>query len=136
MIRKRLLPLLKQHYPSRPFIFSEPPDPIARLPLAHPGLGELQIFDDGDEATIYLTEITHGHFNPYDITDGNARDEWIVSQVIEFLDSLFDDRVLFFRTPDRRMGGWTVFDGDLTKLHLESGREYFCWSKPISNAGS
>ena len=83
------------------------------------------------QPSIYI-EITHGHFNPYDeVEDDAEREQWIVDEMIEFLDALFDDRVLLYRSPDRRMGGWTIFDDNIDKSVMEQGREYFVWSGPV-----
>jgi len=112
------------------FTFSEPPHAIASLPAKYPKLGRLEIYDDGHEATVCITEITHGHFSSYDDhLTVKGREEAIAGDVTEFLEALFADRVLLYRTPSRSMGGWTRLD--ISSEPPVKGREYFLWSHPF-----
>ena len=61
MIRDHLIPAVKEAFPDKPFLFSSPPNPIIRLPSGCTGIGDLAIYDDGDNALVCFTEITHGH---------------------------------------------------------------------------
>ena len=129
MIRERLVPALRETFPDRPFVFSSPPDPIARLPSGCPEIGELAIYDDGHEATVCITQITHGHFNPYDTNLTQEQiDQQVTEDVIDFLRSLFSDHILLYRTPSRSMGGWATLDTTPNPNQLAKGREYFLWS--------
>ena len=134
MIRDRLIPPLHATFADKPFVFGEPPDPIASVRAVVPEIGALEIYDDGDEATVSLREITHGHFNPYDssLTDEET-DSWVTHAVLEFLDALFSDHVLLCRSADRGMGGWTIFDEVPDPDELAPGFEYFLWSRPYPN---
>jgi hypothetical protein len=129
MIRERLLPELRKRFGDRPFQYSQPPDPIARLDSGRSEIGELQVYDDGDEVTVAIHEISHGHFNLYEEGIPEAeRVEWIVKSVLSFLEALFADRVLLFRSPNRRMGGWRVLDAPVENVDSGDGQEYFVWS--------
>jgi hypothetical protein len=131
MIRDHLTAAIKESFPSLPFAFSQSSNLVASLQSPFAEIGRLVIYDDGDEATVSISEITHGHFNPYDATlSAEQRDRQIVEDVISFLHSLFADRVLLFRTPSRRMGGWLRLDRSSEPPTLSSGREYFLWSGP------
>ncbi len=131
MIRDRLIPALKEAFPDKPFLFSSPPDPISRLPSGFAEIGDLAIYDDGMEATVCITEITHGHFNPYDVSLSQDQvDQKVAEYVIAFLRDLFSDRVLLYRTPTRGMGGWCVFEDAPKEDAFVEGREYFVWSGP------
>jgi hypothetical protein len=131
MIRDRLIPAVREAFPDKPFLFSSPPDPIIRLPSGLAGIGDLLICDHGEEATVYITEITHGHFNPYDASlTQDQVDQKVTEDVVAFLRDLFSDRVLLYRTPSRGMGGWHVFSGVPNEVALVQGREYFVWSGP------
>ena len=100
MIRDRLIPAVQEAFPDKPFLFSSPPDPIIRLPSGLAEIGDLAIYDDGEEATVCITEITHGHFNPYDASLSQDQvDEKVTEDVLAFLRDLFSDRVLLYRTP-------------------------------------
>ena len=131
MIRNHLIPAVKEAFPDKPFSFSSPPDPIIRLPSGFAEMGDLLIYDHGAEATIWITEITHGHFNPYDESLSQDQvDQKVTEDVIAFLRDLFSDRVLLYRTPTRGMGGWFIFSGVPSEHALVEGREHFLWSGP------
>lgn len=131
MIRDLLIPEIKKSFPDLPFSFSQSFNPIAHLQPSFTGIGTLDIYDDGDEATVYITEVSHGHFNPYDASlSGEQRDREIAKDVIDFLRALFADKVLLFRTPDQRIGGWTRLDLSPKPPTFDPGREYFLWSGP------
>jgi hypothetical protein len=131
MIRDLLIPAVKEAFPDKPFLFSAPPDPVIKLPLGFKEIGDLAIYDDGEEATVCITEITHGHFNPYDATLSQSQvDQMVTGDVIAFLRDLFSDHVLLYRTPNRGMGGWSIFSGAPNEDALVEGREYFLWSGP------
>jgi hypothetical protein len=131
MIRDHLTAAIKESFPSLPFSFSQSSNPVATLQSPFAEIGKLEIYDDGDEATVSISEITHGHFNPYDTSlSETQRDQQIVEDVISFLRALFDDKVLLFRTPSRGMGGWLRLDLSPKPPTFSSGREYFLWSGP------
>ncbi len=137
MIRDRLIPAVKEAFPDKPFVFSSPPDPVVTLPSGCAGIGDLMIYDDGEEATVCITEITHGHFNPYDANLSQDQvDQKVTEDVIGFLRSLFSDHVLLYRTPSRGMGGWYVFEDAPNEDAIVEGREYFLWSGPYHTAGA
>ena len=91
----------------------------------------LTIYDDGDEATVDFSEITHGHFNPYNESLSDE-ERWgsITESVVGFLRAVFADRVLLYRTPDRAMGGWKCLDVSSESPQRHHGCEYFLWSGP------
>ena len=134
MIRDQLIPALRERFPNESFTFSEPPEPIASLAARNPALGRLEIFDDGDEATLSITEITHGHFSCYEpCLTPEQHEATITTDVLDFLDALFADRVLLYRTPNRSMGGWTRLDLSPEAERFSHGREYFLWSRPYQH---
>ena len=131
MIRERLIPAVKAAFPGRAFGFSAPPEPIVKLASGSPEIGDLAIYDEGEEATVCITEITHGHFNPYDASlTQDQIDNRVTEDVVEFLRALFSDHVLLYRTPSRSMGGWSIIDAPPDLKELAEGREYFLWSGP------
>lgn len=131
MIRAFLIPAIKEAFPNLPFSFSESSNLVATLKAPFPEIGELQIYDDGEEATVSISEVTHGHFNPYDESlSREQRDRKIAEDVMSFLRALFADRVLLFRTPNRGMGGWRRLDVSTEPPTFSSGHEYFLWSGP------
>lgn len=132
MVRDHLVSALKREFSGRGIQFDTPPQPIATFPAAQAAVGRLLIYDDGDEATVLIENITHGHFNPYDEKlSESQRDEIVTGMVIDFLRALFSDRVLLHCTPDGRMGGWTRMDlvGEGAG-ELSSSNRYYLWSRP------
>ena len=131
MIRDLLIPAIKEAFPDKPFVFGSPPEPIAKLPSEVAEIGDLLIYDDDEEATVSVSEITHSHFNPYDQSlTRDQIDRRVTDEVIEFLRALFSDRVLLYRTPSRSMGGFSVLSDSPDEEKIVKGREYFLWSGP------
>jgi hypothetical protein len=52
MIRDVLLPALQSRFPSRGFRADASPNAIGSFPSAHEQVGDVTIWDDGDEATV------------------------------------------------------------------------------------
>jgi hypothetical protein len=134
MIRDLLIPAIKQSFPDLPFSFSQSSNPVAKLQPPFGEIGTLDIYDDGGEATVDITEVTHGHFSPHDTSlSEQQRDQRIVEDVIRFLRALFADQVLLFRTPgrgNRGVGGWYRLDESPEPPVLNPKYEYFLWSGP------
>ena len=133
-IRESLLPALLSRFPDRPFRVGNPPAAAVTFPCCHPDVGDLQIFDDGDEATIALGRHTHSHFNPYDssLTETELAST-VTESVIAFLVDLFADRVLIWSLPGHS-GGWYMLPG--SSAHVPAGASAFLWSGPIDLASA
>ncbi|MHC4645044.1 MAG: hypothetical protein ACYTBJ_06065 [Planctomycetota bacterium] len=93
MIKDGLIPELEKKFGTGSFQTGE--SPIIVFAAKHPEVGDVQIWDDGDQATLSVGDITYGHFNPYDrnLTQNQA-DHEATESVIDFLDALFSDKVL------------------------------------------
>jgi hypothetical protein len=123
-----LLPILRERFPGRGMVEGTLPDPCARFPGIHPGIRGVSIYDDGSEFTVYVDDLTHGHFGEYD--DRLPEDEWerrIVDAVVEFLDALFADRVAIWGQANTG-GGW--YRLDLGDSGGRPGVPEFVWSGP------
>jgi hypothetical protein len=131
MIREHLTAAIRESFPSLPFSFLQSSNLIATLESPFAEIGKLEVYDDGEEATVCITEVTHGHFNPYDssLTE-QQRDQKIVEEVIDFLQALFAGKVLLERTPSRHIGAWRRLDLLPKPPVLNPEREYFLWSGP------
>ena len=83
----RLLPILRERIPDRGFIEGQlAEDPCAAFPGLHPGIRQVAVYDDGDELTVALDDLTHGHFSDYDHSGMETdREQRIVDAVVEFL---------------------------------------------------
>ncbi len=135
MIRDSLIPALRERFPEITFSFLDTAQPFARLTCPCTDIGDLEIYDDGDEATVALTKITHSHFNPYSKMPDDARDAWITDAVLDYLDALFADRLLLYCSPDRRQAGSQHHDAPIDRAQSVPGTEqYDCyvWSGPVA----
>jgi hypothetical protein len=133
MIRDHLIPALKREFSGWEVAFDGPPQPIATFPAAQPAVGRVLVYDDGDEATVLVENVTHSHFNPYDEKLSEAqRDEMVTEDVVDFLKALFSDRVLLHSSPDNRSGGWTRLDLEDGPVELSPSFRYFLWSRPYT----
>lgn len=131
MIRERLIPELKREFAGWEIEFAAPPQPIATFPAAQPAVGRVLIYDDGDEVTVLIENVTHSHFNPYDESLSEAeRDKMVTEDVVDFLKALFSDQVLLHSSPDNRSGGWTRLDIEGGPVELSKSFRYFLWSRP------
>jgi hypothetical protein len=93
------------------------------------------IYDDGDEATVVIENVTHHHTNPYDSDmKDNERSRWIASKVVEFLRELFDDQVFLWSiNKGQRGGGWRrPYDGSIP-ADVPAEADMFVWSRRIPN---
>jgi hypothetical protein len=132
MIRDYLIPAIKERFPNVVFSFDEPPKPIASLRSPCEALGGVEISDDGDEATVYLTNATHGHFSCYDDKlTGEQKEQEIASDVVGFLEALLSDRVVVWRVLGGMAGGWRVL-ADEPVPGPSLLRRQFLWSKEIA----
>jgi hypothetical protein len=130
-----LLRALRRRFPERPVVIDpgRPDEGLGaslRVAPAHPDVGGVTIADDGNEVTVYVGEITHGHFGCYDegLTRAEA-EELVADDVAAFLDALFADRVLLWRAGGT--GGWEVQDEPVRKAPSETDRRCFVWSGPL-----
>ncbi len=67
------------------------------FPAVHPAVGNLEIYDDGNELTLVAGNFTHGHFSNYDENlSVDQKESAIVDAVVSFLEDLFADRVVLW----------------------------------------
>ena len=134
MIRDVLLPALQSKFPNRDFRTDDSQNAIGTFPCAHEEVGDVTIWDDGDEATVGIGDITHGHFNPYDenLTQEEVENR-ITQEVVAFLTDLFADRVLLWKSPDGGSGGWRILGDDGRYSIMDSNNLTYLWSGPVRN---
>ena len=134
MISDTLLPALHERFPDRGLQSGSSPNEVAVFPAAHPEVGNVSIWDDGDEATVGIGEITHGHFNPYDdsLTSEQIAKR-VTEDVIEFLQALFNDRVLLWKSRDGGSGGWRILAHNTDGSLMEGDDLTYLWSGPVKN---
>lgn len=136
MLRDVLVPALEAAFPDQPMRLSDPPQPIATFPGACPEVGCVQVFDDGDEATVVIENVTHHHVDCYDqALSESARFRRMATDVVEFLRELFADRVLLWsRDQGRGGGGWQrTFEGEIPK-NVPEDADTFVWSRRLARS--
>ena len=134
MIRDALVPVLRKRFPRIGFVFQENGEPFAKAPSPCETLGGLEIYDDGDEATVSLPQFTHSHFSPNRRMPEIERDAWISASVVSYLDALFGDRLLLFRSPVSMQGGSQHYQEQIDVSEPVPGMEAyecFVWSGPV-----
>jgi hypothetical protein len=81
-------------------------NPCAVFPSPSAEVGSIEIHDDGHELTVYLGHFTHVHFDNFDRPKSDSEcNRAIVSEVLDFLEEVFNDDIEFFGTPGGS-GGW------------------------------
>jgi hypothetical protein len=128
MLSSLLLPILRERFPGRGLTEGERPGPCARFPGIHPGICGVSIYDDGEELTVCVHDLTHGHFAEYDneLPDAERRRR-IVDAVVEFLDALFSDQIAVWGQANVG-GGW--YRIGLGGSGGRPGIQEFVWSGP------
>jgi hypothetical protein len=133
MIRDVLVPALEKTFPNRGLRTGEPPDAIAVFPAAHPDVGDVMIYDDGNEATVGIGTITHGHFGWADSKRMEAEiAQSVTDEVVRFLTDLFADRIVLWKSSGGA-GGWWMVGRDNTLSIMEVDDPTYLWSGPVAN---
>ena len=131
-LAEKLIPRLLARFPDRGLRLHQGNQPTASFPAAHPEVGDLIIDDDGDELTISVGQLTHGHFSPRNYEDPpEERQEQIIGDVIEFLDEVFRDEVEFWTADAGKMGGWQTRGKGYPLAWRPEVRRYV-WSGPLA----
>ena len=127
MISQILRPRLEQHFPKSVELFSElSPAPharqlIARFQATNSEFGDVEIYDDGDEVTIYLGHFTHIHFGCYEEHFALAeKEEFVVKETMDFLSRLFSDEIECWK--GRWIGGCGPRGAHKGEVFVWSGR--------------
>jgi hypothetical protein len=133
VIAQTLLAALRTHFPYRELLLGTPPNPVIIIPAQHPAVGNISIWDDADEVTLEIGDITHGHFGVYNTPGAEELAQAVTEQVIAFLDTLFADRVLLWKARSGGGAGWHVLDAaHAFTYQLAASLQCFLWSGPKS----
>ena len=135
-IRELLLPILLERFSDRGPRIGSAPDPLATFAAVHDEVGDAKVWTGEHDVTVAVGDILHDHFfNPYadDHKTGLAI-EGIVRDIVRFLEELFADRLLFWKSVDGGTGGWRERgeSGHLDPLVMDD-RAYrtYLWSGPV-----
>ncbi len=136
-ISEVLLPALEAAFPASGLRVATTENLVAVFPAACSEVGGVLIYDDGDEATVDIENITHYHFNPYDSEISPYELAlWVTNEVVEFLQALFDDRVLLWSRQQGRGGGGSLqpYEGVIPD-YLPEDADIFVWSRRLERTG-
>jgi hypothetical protein len=129
-IKTFLIPELERRFPDSGIRFLPSSAPFAIFPCACSEIGEVEIWDDGNEATVVIRNITHGHFNCWHSPVSPDQIEKQISEdVAYFLSELVADRVLLWVANNTRSGGWAML-GDNPPV-LNPNARNFLWPGPL-----
>lgn len=103
------------------------PDPCITFPAKHSQVGDIQIFDDGDEITLVAGHFTHGHFSNYEDIADIEKAKKISEDVADFLNKVFSDQVVFWGS-HKHGGGWRTLDS--VNTYQRKHPEEYVWSGP------
>ena len=130
MIREVLIPKLKARFADRGFQERSENNAIGYFPAAHYQVGDLAIFDDGDEATIYIGQITHLHIDSEE-SEGHRAEEEIANEVISFLEELFADKLMIWKSKTTGADGVFPLANVAAFSGVDSSDSTFFWSGPV-----
>ena len=133
MISDFLIEKIKERFPNRPCSIGTWPDPIISFPVANNEVGDLNIYDDGNEARVEITKITHGHFGCYDEALNQTEKELDIAEtVVDFIEKIFAEKVVFFIFMKGRAGGWRPLE-EGENHPRKPFTKYYYWSGPITD---
>ena len=135
-IRAILVPILVERFSEHGLQLGEPPAPIAVFPSIHPEVGSVTISEKEESADVSVGEIAYDHFfNPYEEERGtDEAAAGIANEIVRFLQELFADRLLMWRSTDGRTRGWRERGAEGRSAPLvNDDREYstYVWSGPL-----
>ena len=133
MIFDYLIPKLQEDFPNRG-LRVESSEKRAVFPAVHSEVGNIEIYDDGDEITIIAGNFTHGHFSNYDEKlSEEEKSKKIAEDVVTFLKDVFADQIAFWGSHSGG-GGWHK-RGEPNKFYrteiLGKLKTEFVWSGPL-----
>jgi|SRR5215510_10193814 len=131
MIREVLIPKLQARFAARGFQHGSEKNSIGFFPAAHTQVGELAMFDDGDEATIYIGQITHLHIDS-EASEEHRAEEEIANEVISFLEDLFADKMMIWKLNITGENG-VLPVANVEEWGMDHRASTFVWSGPVPN---
>ncbi len=133
MIREVLLPQLRERFPQVSLQPGPKPEVMAVFPAASVEVGDLTLWDDGDEVTFSVGSLTHGHYAVYDETVSSERAaEIIAGEVISFLDDFFSEQMLLWVSPGGAAGFFMAAPEPLPS-YIDADDRIYAWSGPLAN---
>lgn len=132
MIRNVLAPVLQKKFANKGVILHSDSNVMATFPASHPDVGDVTVWDDENEVTVGIREITHTHF---ETTEGSMSPsvmaQQVTADVVHFLENLFADRILLWRSWSGRSASWQLVEGSIDDVPREKTGRWFVWSGPL-----
>lgn len=137
MLSEVVTSYLKEHIPER--IEEVPPGeerlPFIRIKATVTDFGDIELYDDGDEVTVFFGRFTHSHFSNYDEIPRDEKESLIAEDVYEVLKATLEDELEFWGS-HHGSGGYQGVDyggsrkrGILSSLFARGDtKTYFRWS--------
>jgi hypothetical protein len=133
-LAETLIQVLHARFPGRGLRVVAEGNLCAVFPAAHPEVGDILIYDDGNEFTVELGRFTHGHFGigSAALPEGEHA-ERAAEEVVEFLEPVFADEVVFWGGHDRPGGYFRRESGSRWR---REGEPEYVWSGPLREAST
>jgi hypothetical protein len=121
----RLLSRLRSSFPNLTLRVGESPYPVVVIEAIHPDVGNVEIYDDGEELTIGLGNFTHAH-----VGLGESKDK-IVELAVALLTDLFSDGLVPWGSHSGAGGYYRK--GQISSLAkmLSKDSTRYVWSGPL-----
>jgi hypothetical protein len=138
-IRDDLLSMLTTRFGQRGLRTDTAPDVLAIFPMVHPDVGDLRIGRVADEqfplsVDVMIGDALYDRFDNFDPPEGAERTARLTKYLAEFLEELFADRLLFWKSVDGGGSGWRT-GGDAAEYEplVTDNRAYrrYVWSHPL-----
>lgn len=137
MLSEVVTSYLKERIPERIEEVStgEERSPFIRIKATETDFGDIELYDDGDEVTIFFGRFTHSHFSNYDDIPLDEKEAQIAEDVYDVLKSTFDDELEFWGS-HQGSGGFRGVDygsnrkqGILSRLFARGdSKTFYRWS--------
>src|SRR5690348_4721832 len=121
----RLLSRLRTSFPDLTLRVGESPDPVVVVEAIHPDVGNVEIYDNGEELTIGLGNFTHVH-----VGLGESKDR-IVELAIALLTDLFSDDLVLWGSHSGPGGYCRKGQMSSFAKMLSKGGTRYVWSGPL-----
>jgi hypothetical protein len=136
-IREVIVAALHERFGDRMWGAATPPGSIAAFRAIHPEVGDVIVRDTSHfGAIVGVGQILDADFHNFDShLEENERAKRLAKDVVRFLQELFADRLLLWRSTDGRSAGWRERgDAGYSEPLVLDNRTYqrYLWSGPLT----
>jgi hypothetical protein len=131
-ISETVAPRLRTKFQSDGLQLGVAPGPIATVPARCAEVGDLQIFDHGEEVIVHIGHVSHTHISAYYTSSHEERVQSVADDLIEFVENLLSDRILFWAAGgETRQGGVVWGYTGVVPASLPKNASVFLWSRRL-----